>query len=125
MALYEESAHAASRTDDTRPIKAVGIDPRQHPIIAQHFFGIEPFRPIGKVAAEVVADLKFRRQVLRLHRRGPRVIAELLAELGAERSIMTLIDGKLERYAALNPEALGATGGDQFWPAPLHKVPRT
>ncbi len=34
------------------------------------------FRPIGKVAAEVVADLRFRRQVERLHRLGARVVGE-------------------------------------------------
>ena len=38
--------------------------------------------PIGPVAAEIVADLRFRRQVLRLHRLGPRAMAELLAEIG-------------------------------------------
>ncbi len=38
------------------------------------------------VAAEHVADLKFRRAVERLHNLGPRATAELLAEIGAERS---------------------------------------
>ena len=80
------------------------------------------FRPIGEVAAEVVADLRFRRQVLRLHRLGPRVTAEFLAEIGAERSIQTVIDQKLTRYAALNPEALEVAGGDGFWPVPIHGV---
>ena len=73
-------------------------------------------------AAEVVASLKFRRQVEHLHRLGPRVVCELLAEIGAERSIQTLIDQKIDAYAALKPEALEATGGDGFWPAPLRKV---
>ncbi len=73
-------------------------------------------------AAEVVASLKFRRQVEHLHRLGPRVVGELLAEIGAERSIQTLIDRKIDTYAALNPEALEATGGDDFWPPPLWKV---
>ncbi len=80
------------------------------------------FRPVGRVAAQVVADLRFRRRVERVHVLGPRVTAELLAELGAERSIMTLIDGKLERYAELDPEAVEATGAGDFWPAPLHEV---
>ncbi len=73
-------------------------------------------------AAEVVADLKFRHQVLRLHRLGPRVVGELLAEIGAERSIQTLIDQKLDTYAELEPETLEVTGGDGFWPAPLRGV---
>ncbi len=35
-----------------------GLDPAAHPIIARHWFGVEPFRSIGRVAAVVVADLK-------------------------------------------------------------------
>ena len=80
------------------------------------------FRPIGEVAAAVVADLRFRRKVQQLHRLGDRVLGELLAELGAERGIQTIIDQKLDIYAELNPEALEAAGGDKFWPAPLHEV---
>ena len=80
------------------------------------------FRHIGAIAAERVANVRFRRQVERLHALGPRVTGELLAELGTERSIMTLIDQKLDRYAEIDPEALEAAGGDQFWPAPLHEV---
>lgn len=103
-------------------LQPADFDPAAHPIISRHFFGIEPFRPIGQVAAEVVADLKFRRQVERLHGLGPRATAELLAEIGAERAIGTLIDQKLDRYAAMRPEALKATGGDGFWPVPIHGV---
>lgn len=47
--------------------------------------------PIGSVAAQIVADLKFGRQIERLHRLGPRAVAELLAEIGAERSITTIV----------------------------------
>ena len=73
-------------------------------------------------AAEVVASLKFRRQVEHLHRLGPRVVGELLAEIGAERSIQTLIDQKIDTYASLDPEALETTGGNGFWPPPLRGV---
>ncbi len=75
-------------------------------------------------AAEVVASLKFRRQVEHLHRLGPRVVGELLAEIGAERSIQTLIDQKINIYAGLTSEALEATDGGGFWPAPLREVQR-
>ena len=75
-------------------------------------------------AAEVVAELKFRRQVEHLHRLGPRVVGELLAEIGTERSIMTLIDQKIETYAGLDLEALETTGGDGFWPTPIFEVRR-
>lgn len=83
------------------------------------------FRPIGQVAAEIVADLRFRRQVEHLHSLGPRAVAELLAHLGAKHSIQTSIEQTVEHFAELEPEALEVAGGDNFWPAPLHKVPRT
>ena len=80
------------------------------------------FRPIGQIAAEVVADIKFRRHVQQVHRLGDRVFGELLAEIGAERGIQSIIDEKLKKYASLDPEALEAAGGDKFWPAPLQEV---
>ena len=81
-------------------------------------------RSIGAKAAEIVADLKFRRQVIRLHRQGPRAVGELLAEIGAERSIATTIDRKLDAYTEVEPEVLEAAGGDEFWPAPLRELRR-
>ena len=80
------------------------------------------FKSIGEAAAEVVAHLPFQRKVERFHRLGPRVLAEMLAELGAERSIMTIIDRKIDTYNEINSGTLKATGADQFWPAPLHPV---
>ena len=47
------------------------------------------------------------------------MIDALLVEIGAERSIMTLIERKIERYAGLDVEALEITGGDQFPPLPV------
>ena len=81
-------------------------------------------RSTGSVAAETVASLRFRRRVERIHSLGPRVTAELLAEIGAERSIRTVIDQKLERYAGLDPKAVAVTGGDDFWLAPLADIQR-
>ncbi len=102
----------------------IKIDPTSCPIIAEHFFGIEPLRPRGPVAvaADVVADLRRRRQVQRLHRRGDRVLGEFLAEIGAERGITTIIDQKMEKYINIDPAALEATGGDQFPAVPIHAV---
>ena len=77
------------------------------------------FKSVGEAAAQVVADLRFRRQVQRLHQLGPRATAELLAEIGAERGIGTIIDQKLDTYVELNPAAIEAAGGDTFWPVPL------
>ncbi len=43
------------RAQDLEP-----VDPEMaaQPIIARHFFGVEPFRPIGEAAAGVVVNLK-------------------------------------------------------------------
>ena len=43
------------RAQDLEP---ANIDPAAQPIIARHFFGAEPFRPIGEAAAGVVVNLK-------------------------------------------------------------------
>ena len=100
------------------------FDQGTHPIISRHWFGIEPPRSAGRIAAEVVADLQFRRQVIRLHRQGPRAVGEFLAGLGAELGVQTPIEQKLDTFAELEPETLEAAGGDDFWPAPLHQVRR-
>ncbi len=101
-----------------------GFDPATHPIIALHWFGIEPPRPNTLVTVDVIADLRRQRHVQQVHRLGDRVFGELLAEIGAERGITTIIDQKLERYAELEAEVLEAAGGDEFWRPPLHRVRR-
>ena len=100
-------------------------DPARNPNFARRWtesMPCEGFKTIGEVAAKIVSHLPFQRKVERLHALGPRVTAELLAEIGAERSIQTVIDQKLDTYAQLEPEALETTGGDDFWQPPLHGV---
>ena len=63
------------------------------------------FHSIGAKAAEIAANVRFRRRVINLCRR-PRLVVELLAHLGAERSITTRIDQLLEEFENLDPEAL-------------------
>ncbi len=109
------------RVQDLEP---ANFDLAAHPIIARHFFGVEPFRPSNEAAAEIVADLRFRRQAQRLHRLGDRVLGEFLAELGAERGIQTLINQKLAMYAELDPKVIEAVEAAGFWPAPLNEVRR-
>ena len=67
-----------------------------------------------------IIDSQFRRQVERLHSLEVRATAEFLAELGAERSIRTLIDQKLATYAELDPKVIAAVVGAGFGPTPLH-----
>ena len=77
---------------------------------------------IGDTATETIAELRFQRHVECLHDLGPRVTAELLAELGSERGIQTVIDQKVRRFAAIDTDQLTALGGDDFPPVPLHVV---
>ena len=79
-------------------------------------------RNMGAVAAVIVSDLTFRRQVERLCPH-PRFMAELLAEIAAEQNILVEIEAKLARHSGLTDEALAATGGDRFPPSPIHAVP--
>ena len=44
------SSRAKRRGANTAP---TNFDPAAYPIISQHFFGVEPFRLIGEVAAEI------------------------------------------------------------------------
>ena len=95
------------------------FDPERLPIIAQHWFGWES---IGTVAARVVQDIEFRRKAQRLHAKGPRLIAELLAELAASNGLGTVIDRSLDRYLALDNAALDIVNGRELPPIPLHEV---
>ena len=69
-------------------------------------------------------DVRFRRKVRRLLGRGDRLIVEMLAELGAERLIATVIDQLLDHYLSIPDEALDATGARDFPLVPIHGVRR-
>ena len=101
-----------------------GFDPAAHPILAVHFFGLEPPRPVGPISAEVVAGLRFRRQVQRLHQQGDRVLGKLLAHLGAKHGIQTSVERTAEHFAELDPATLEIASYDDFWQPPLHEVRR-
>ena len=72
----------------------------------------------------VIADLRRQRHVQKLHRLGPRVIDALLIEIGAERGITTLVERKIEKYAALDIDTLELVGGDRFPGQPIYLVPQ-
>jgi hypothetical protein len=81
-----------------------------------------PVRNTNADGAEIVADARFNRMVERVYRHGPRVIAELLAEIGAAYMNRTDIERRLERYAGLDPAALELTGGGAMPPTPLSVI---
>jgi hypothetical protein len=68
-------------------------------------------------------ERRFRHDVEALHRLGPRVLYEALAELGARRFCRTEIEELAARYAEADPETIRVLGADR-WPAwpPLRVV---
>lgn len=88
------------------------FDPAAYPILAEHFFGVEPLRQIDDVADLVMAGLKRQRQAAHLHLLGPRPVLEALIEVAAGVELDTV----LSDYARLDPEVMIALGGDNFPP---------
>ena len=77
---------------------------------------------LGEATEDLVANLIFQRNVEKLHALGPRVVGELLAEIGEQRSCRTFIDQRLEAFAVLDPEILRELDSDQFPRPPLYGV---
>jgi hypothetical protein len=71
---------------------------------------------------DILADLRFARDVEALHRRGARVLYEFLVGLGQERLLRTDLDVRTRRWARLDRRMLEATGGDRFSARPLYLV---
>ena len=63
----------------------------------------------------MTSRLRLARAAERLHALPPRVLAELLAEIGAPLSTV-------ERYAALDADLIRAVGADRFPPRPVYVV---
>ena len=93
------------------------FSPGDYPIIAQHWFGIHPAN--GTAHAR---DLRFQRDVQKLHKAGPRAVYEFLCEIGAARLCRTMIELRVADYGQLDPNALEVLNGDRMPPAPIHRV---
>ena len=68
---------------------------------------------------EALADLRFQRDLIKVHHLGPRAVGALLAEIGAQFSIQTSIEQIVARYAQIDPAAAEAFGVGKFPPRPL------
>ncbi len=86
---------------------------------ARRASGLEP---LSAIIARIVADLRFRCDVARLHRLGPRAVCELLAEIGEQRLCRTFIYQRVQRYSEIDPDHLTALDGDTFPRPPLRDV---
>ena len=69
-----------------------------------------------------IGSARWERQIERLHRLGPRAVAELLAALAAATGQHVRVVGLVEEYAQLDRAVLRAVGGDRFPPMPLELV---
>ncbi len=69
-----------------------------------------------------IGSPRFERMIERLHRLGPRVFGELLAEIAAAAGQHVRVVDLVEEYAALDPAVLRAVGGDKFPPNVLEVV---
>jgi hypothetical protein len=67
-------------------------------------------------------ELRFRRDVERLHRLGPRAVYELLTELGARQLLRSEIEALVGRYSRVDPVALRLAAGDRMPPTPLRAL---
>ncbi len=96
----------------------VDFNAAEHPILAAHWFGLAPLRPIGQITVEAPGSLRRHRQFEHVHRLGPRAVEELAVEVanGAD------LGRALEAYQRLTPELLETTGGHRVPPAPIHVV---
>ena len=94
---------------------------RRFPVLCRHWPGFPPNTP-GDDPPPCVRDLRFRRNVEKLHRLGPRVLHEYLVEVGVQRSIRTFLEDRIVDYAILDKWALGELGGDKLSPLPLREV---
>ena len=93
-------------------------------ILRAHWPGFPPVEHggVGDNAPPLVRDLRFRRNVEKLHRLGSRVLHEYLIEVAAQRSILTILEDKIGDYAALDRRVLAELGADRLPPVLLHEV---
>ena len=109
--------HAARCAESASNSDSPNFDATAHPILARHFFGVEPPRPI---ATPPDTTARRQRQIEHVHGLGLRAIDELLREVAEGEDL----DIALEAYQRLTPDLLKATGGDRFPALPLHGVKR-
>ena len=74
------------------------------------------------MSVAVRSDFRFQRDIERLYKLGPRVLSELLAEIGEQRLCRTYLELRVRRYAEIDPKHLAALGADHFPRPPVYEV---
>ena len=81
----------------------------------------QPVYTVSAAQSQALLRLRRQREVARICRI-PRLVLELLDEVGRHYGIADEIDDRLARFAALDPDILAAVGGDKFVPVPTRLV---
>ena len=81
---------------------------------------VDRIQSLGELVEDLVADLRFHRQVEKLHRLGPRATGELLLEIAECLGCRSFVDQRLKAYAAHDPKVVKALDGDRFPRPPLY-----
>ncbi len=92
---------------------------RRHPILSAHW---PNFPPPQDEPPPHIRDLRLQRDVVRLHKLGPRAIYHLLDEIGCRHLCRTFIEDHARQYADLDPAVLRQLGGMRSPPSPIHRV---
>ena len=105
MTLYAPRVRA-STVKPHRPIGTLDsppadFDPTAYPILARHFFNVEPSQQISDTT-DMAARHRRQRQIEHLHRLGERAVGELLREAEDGEDVGTA----LEAYGRLTPDLL-------------------
>jgi hypothetical protein len=84
--------------------------------------GLEPRLYVTSAAqSQPLVRLRQQREVERVCKI-PRLVAEMLAEIGRVHGIENDIASRLQRYASVDHDLLAALGADRFAPAPLRVI---
>ena len=78
----------------------------------------QPLLTISAAKSQALARLRRQRAVEHICKI-PRLVDELLDEIGRQHGIGDDIAARVERYAALDHRLLAAVGGDRFPPSPV------
>ena len=79
--------------------------------------------PLKAQPAEHIRELRFERDVARLHAPGERPLAEFLIELvGNDPTLAADVELLLARYSQLDPALVRALDADRFPAPPIHRV---
>ncbi len=68
------------------------------------------------------SDSRFKRDIERLYKLGPRALGELLAEIGEQRLCRTYLELRIRRYAEIDPKHLAALDAEHFPRPPIYEV---